>query len=56
MNQVRGIHGTARMVHCFAIGSLLGRPGSDPIVDHGMQYLWNVHRDAKRGVLGTGLR
>ncbi|HEX4298415.1 MAG TPA: AGE family epimerase/isomerase, partial [Devosia sp.] len=48
-NPVRGIHGTARMVHCFAIGSLLGRPGSDPIVDHGMQYLWNVHRDAQRG-------
>jgi mannose/cellobiose epimerase-like protein (N-acyl-D-glucosamine 2-epimerase family) len=48
-NPIRGIHGTARMVHCFAIGSLLGRPGSDPIVDHGMQYLWNVHRDAQRG-------
>lgn len=49
INQVRGIHGTARMVHSFAIASLLGRPGSDPIVDHGMTYLWNVHRDAQRG-------
>ena len=48
-NPVRGIHGTARMIHCYAIGSLLGRPGSDPIVDHGMEYLWNVHRDAERG-------
>lgn len=48
-NPLRGIHGTARMVHCFAIGSLLGRPGSDPIVDHGMNYLWNAHRDAQRG-------
>ena len=48
-NPVRGIHSTARMVHCFAIGSLLGRPGSDPIVDHGMNYLWNNHRDAGRG-------
>lgn len=48
-NPVRGIHGTARMVHCYAIGSLLGRPGSDPIVDHGMTYLWTVHRDATRG-------
>ena len=28
-NPVRGIHSTARMVHCFSIGSLLGRPGSD---------------------------
>ncbi len=48
-NPVRGIHGTGRMVHCFAIGSLLGRPGSDIVVDHGMQYLWNAHRDAERG-------
>lgn len=48
-NPVRPIHGTARMVHCFAIGSLLGRPGSDTIVDHGMQYLWNHHRDARHG-------
>lgn len=48
-NPSRGIHGTARMVHCFAIGSLLGRPGSDQIVDHGMHYLWNAHRDAGRG-------
>ena len=49
LNPVRGIHSTARMVHCFAIASLLGRPGSDPIVDHGMHYLWNNHRDAERG-------
>lgn len=49
LNPVRGIHGTARMVHSFAIASLLGRPGSDPIIDHGMQYLWTVHRDAERG-------
>ncbi len=48
-NAVRGLHGSARMVHCYAIGSLLGRPGSDPIVDHGMQYIWNNHRDAKHG-------
>ncbi|MDB5540815.1 MAG: N-acylglucosamine 2-epimerase family protein [Devosia sp.] len=48
-NPVRGIHSTARMVHCFAIGSLLGRPGSDLIVDHGMQFLWNRHRDAQHG-------
>jgi len=48
-NPVRGIHSTARMVHCFAIGSLLGRPGSDLIVDHGMKFLWERHRDAKAG-------
>jgi len=48
-NPVRPIHGTARMVHCFAIGSLLGRPGSDEIVDHGMQFLWKRHRDTQHG-------
>jgi mannose/cellobiose epimerase-like protein (N-acyl-D-glucosamine 2-epimerase family) len=48
-NPVRGIHGTSRMVHCFAIGSLIGRPGSDEIVDHGMRYLWDKHRDPRHG-------
>lgn len=48
-NPVRGIHSTARMVHCFAIGSLLGRPGSDLIVDHGMKFLWERHRDTNAG-------
>lgn len=44
-NPLRQIHSTSRMVHCFAIGSLLGLPGSDEIVDHGMRYLWEHHRD-----------
>ncbi|WFU07616.1 AGE family epimerase/isomerase [Rhizobium sp. CB3090] len=49
VNPVRGIHSTARMVHCFSIGSLLGRPGSEDIVDHGMNYLWKHHRDTTHG-------
>lgn len=48
-NPARGIHASARMVHCFAIGHLLGRPGSADIVDHGMRYLWERHRDQKNG-------
>lgn len=48
-NPVRGIHSTARMVHCMAIGHLLGRPGCADLIDHGMAYLWNVHRDQKLG-------
>lgn len=48
-NPVRPIHTTARMVHCFVVGSLLGRPGSDRIVDHGLRYLWEAHRDRKNG-------
>lgn len=46
---VRGIHASARMVHCFSIGHLLGRPGCGDIVDHGMTYLWNNHRDGEHG-------
>ncbi|GHA34389.1 mannose-6-phosphate isomerase [Devosia pacifica] len=48
-NPLRQIHATGRMVHCFAIGSLLGRPGSDEIVDHGMRYLIEHHRDKTHG-------
>jgi len=48
-NALRQIHSTTRMVHCFSIGVLLGRPGCDAIVDHGMDYLWNRHRDATHG-------
>jgi N-acyl-D-glucosamine 2-epimerase len=48
-NPVRGIHASARMVHCFAIGDLLGLPGAADIVDHGMDFLWNRHRDHDNG-------
>ena len=46
---LRQIHVTGRMVHCFAIGHKLGRPGCDAIVDHGMQFLWHGHRDPAYG-------
>src|SRR5690606_16872311 len=48
-NALRQIHVTTRMIHCAVIGSLLGRPGSDEVVDHGMRYLWEQHRDRKHG-------
>lgn len=48
-NPARGIHASARMVHCFAIGDLLGRPGAADVVDHGMRYLWEKHRDTTHG-------
>lgn len=48
-NPTRQIHVTARMIHCATIGSLIGRPGSDEIVDHGMRYMWEKHRDQKHG-------
>ncbi len=46
---VRQLHATTRMVHCFSIAHLLGRPGADTIVDHGMNYIWQKHRDTKHG-------
>jgi mannose/cellobiose epimerase-like protein (N-acyl-D-glucosamine 2-epimerase family) len=45
----RAVYSTARFVHCFAIGRLLGRPGADRIIDHGMDYLWNGLRDPVNG-------
>lgn len=45
----REIHATCRMVHCFAIGRLLGRPGADRFVDHGMDFIWGAHRDQVNG-------
>jgi mannose/cellobiose epimerase-like protein (N-acyl-D-glucosamine 2-epimerase family) len=45
----REIHVTTRMVHCFAIARLMGRPGAERFIDHGMDFLWRGHRDAKHG-------
>lgn len=45
----RQIHTTARMVHCFAIARLMGRPGADAFIDQGMDFLWTAHRDAVHG-------
>jgi mannose/cellobiose epimerase-like protein (N-acyl-D-glucosamine 2-epimerase family) len=45
----REIHSTTRMVHCFAIARLMGRPGAGAFIDHGMDFLWRAHRDAKNG-------
>jgi sulfoquinovose isomerase len=45
----REIHLTTRTVHCFAIARLMGRPGAEAFIDHGMDFLWNGHRDARHG-------
>ncbi|WP_424927104.1 AGE family epimerase/isomerase [Amaricoccus tamworthensis] len=46
---VRQLHVTTRMVHCFAIAHLLGRPGADRLIDQGMDFLWKGHRDSDNG-------
>lgn len=48
-NATRGIHTSARMVHCYSIAYLLGRPGAGDIIDHGIRYLWQQHRDQRNG-------
>lgn len=40
---------TTRMVHCYAIGHLWGRPGCADLVDHGMDDIWNHKRDTTHG-------
>lgn len=51
----RQLHETTRMVHCFTIGKLIGRPRADDFIYHGMDYLWNHHRDLKNGGYFWGL-
>ncbi|EYD72555.1 AGE family epimerase/isomerase [Limimaricola hongkongensis] len=46
---LREIHATTRMVHCYAIAALMGRPGAMAMVDHGMRFLWNRHRQPNGG-------
>ncbi len=45
----RYLFATTRIVHAYAIAHLMGRPGADVIVDHGMAFLWNGHRDPDHG-------
>ncbi len=45
----RQVQATSRMVHCFAMAHLMGRPGAAAMIDHGMDFLWNGHRDQKNG-------
>lgn len=47
--QVRHLHETTRMVHCFALAHLMGLPGADRMIDHGMAFLASHHRDAEQG-------
>ncbi len=46
---VRGLHDSTRMVHCFAMAHLMGVPGADRMIDHGMAFVWTRHRDKAHG-------
>ena len=45
----RNLFQTTRMVYCFTIAHLMGRPGADRLIDHGVNFLLNGHRDKKNG-------
>ena len=40
---------TTRVIHCFAIAHMMGRPGAETIVRHGLAALWTLHRDPVHG-------
>ncbi len=37
------------MVHCFSVAHLLGLPGAERSIDHGMDFIWKRHRDTTNG-------
>lgn len=43
------LHVTTRLVHCYALAQLAGRPDTAGIVDQGMAGLWQGHRDQQHG-------
>lgn len=43
------LHSTTRMIHSYALGKLAGMEGCDDMIDHGMTYLLDQHRDRKNG-------
>lgn len=47
--QMRPLHRTSRMVYCSVLGHMLGLPGCDRSIEHGMTFLWDRHRDTANG-------
>ena len=43
------LHVTARMVHSYALGQAWGAPDCAPVIDAGLQALWDWHRDPDHG-------
>jgi len=43
------LHTTTRLVHSYCLAKLAGFEGCDDIIDAGMAFLWNKHRDTKYG-------
>ena len=43
------LHSTTRLVHSYALAQLAGRSDRAGIIDQGMEFLWNGHRDRDHG-------
>ncbi|WOI57669.1 AGE family epimerase/isomerase [Palleronia sp. LCG004] len=43
------LHNTTRMIHSYALGHAIGHPASERMIDAGMAFLWNRHRDTEHG-------
>lgn len=43
------LHSTTRMVHSYALGHCTGLHDAPEMIDAGMDFLWNVHRDGQHG-------
>lgn len=43
------LHTTTRLIHSFSLAKTAGAGGCDDIVDAGMAFLWDRHRDPVRG-------
>ncbi len=48
-NGPRALHEATRTVHAFAIAQLLERPGAGRIVEHGLRFVTERHRDPDHG-------
>ncbi|GGE54775.1 AGE family epimerase/isomerase [Actibacterium pelagium] len=49
------LHTTTRLVHSYSLGKQAGFAGSDAIIDQGVRYLWDGHRDADHGGYAWGV-
>lgn len=43
------LHTTTRMIHSYVLGQAIGHPGSDRMIDAGMSFLRDRHRDPVHG-------
>ncbi len=48
-SDLQELHTTTRMVHSYALGKISGRAGCDQMIDQGMAYLLDHHKDAAQG-------